>query len=108
MELSVRVLCRPLLAPGLELAGLAVTRAVDAVSAAAALKRLAADGEVGVVLVDGGLYAQLPAELKSRLDRQALPVVAPFPPPSWDEKGEAEAYVLEILRQAIGYRVRPR
>ncbi len=38
----------------------------------------------------------------------ALPVIAPFPSPTWDEKGLAEEYVLEILRQAIGYRVRPR
>ena len=38
----------------------------------------------------------------------SLPVVAPFPAPSWDVKGEAEAYILEILRQAIGYRVRLR
>jgi vacuolar-type H+-ATPase subunit F/Vma7 len=108
MELNVRVLCRPTLAPGFELAGLAVTRAADGVAAASALKRLAAESEVGMVLVDDGLYAQLPGELKSRLDRQALPIVAPFPSPAWDEKGEAEAYVLEILRQAIGYRVRPR
>lgn len=108
MELTVRVICRPVLAPGLELAGLGVTRAVDAAATAAALKRFAADGEVGVVLVDGGLYAQLPLELRGRLDRQALPVVAPLPPPAWDAKGEAEAYVLEILRKAIGYRVRPR
>lgn len=106
--MTVRVLCRPHLAAGFELAGLAVTRAADAGAATQALKRLAADGEVGVVLVDDALYAQLPGDLKARLDRQALPIVAPFPAPAWDEKGEAEAYVLEILRQAIGYRVRPR
>ncbi|MEW5738937.1 MAG: V-type ATP synthase subunit F [Myxococcota bacterium] len=108
MELSVRVLCRPHLARGFELAGLQATRASDAVAAAVALRRLASDAEVGVVLVDDGLYAQLSSELKGRLDRQALPIIAPVPSPSWDEKGEAEAYVLEILRQAIGYRVRPR
>ncbi|GMU58297.1 MAG: hypothetical protein AMXMBFR34_00600 [Myxococcaceae bacterium] len=108
MELSVRVVCRPHLARGFELAGLSATRASDGVAAATALRRLAMDGEVGVVLVDDGLYAQLSSELKGRLDRQALPIIAPVPSPAWDEKGEAEAYVLEILRQAIGYRVRPR
>ena len=44
----------------------------------------------------------------TRLDREALPVIAPVPAPRWDERSEAEAYILEILRQAIGYRVRPR
>jgi vacuolar-type H+-ATPase subunit F/Vma7 len=50
----------------------------------------------------------LPRELLARLDRQALPIVTPVPVPQWDERSEAEAYILEILRQAIGYRVRPR
>jgi len=107
MELSVRVLCRPVLAPGFELAGLQVTRAGDAGAAARALTRLAAASGVGMVLVDDVLYRALPAELRARFDRVALPVVAPFPSPAWDAASEAEAYVLEILRQAIGYRVRP-
>ncbi len=108
MALSVRVLCRPALAAGFELAGLQVARADDAAAAQEAVKRLAADPAVGMLLVDEGLYRALPRDLVLRLDRQALPVVAPFPAPSWDVKGEAEAYILEILRQAIGYRVRPR
>lgn len=108
MELNVRVLCRPALAPGFALSGVSVTTAVDATAAATALKQLAAEHDVGVVLVDDVLYRALPAELKARFDREAWPLIEPFPPPSWDEAGEAEAYVLEILRQAIGYRVRPR
>lgn len=108
MELSVRVLCRPALAPGFALAGLAVVPAVDGPAAAAALRAFAGERELGMVLVDDELYRALPAELKARFDRQALPVVAPFPSPAWDAASEAEAYVLEILRQAIGYRVRPR
>ena len=108
MALTLRVLSRPSLAAGFELAGLAVTRVADAAAAADAMRRFAADASVGMVLVDAALYRALPRELTARLDRQALPVVAPFPSPSWDVAGEAEAYVLEILRQAIGYRVRPR
>jgi vacuolar-type H+-ATPase subunit F/Vma7 len=99
---------RPLLATGFELAGLAVTRADDGAAATEALKRWAADDEVGVVFVDDALFRALPRELLSRLERQALPVLAPIPPPRWDERSEAEAYILDILRQAIGYRVRPR
>ena len=108
MALSVRVLCRPDLAAGFELAGLQVALADGTAAAQEAVKRLAADPTVGMLLVDEGLYRTLPRDFVARLDRQALPVVAPFPAPSWDVKGEAEAYILEILRQAIGYRVRPR
>jgi vacuolar-type H+-ATPase subunit F/Vma7 len=108
VALSLRVVSRPSLAAGFELAGIAVTRVADAAAAAEAMRQLAADTTVGMVLVDAVLYHALPRDLTTRLDRQALPVVAPFPSPTWDVEGEAEAYVLEILRQAIGYRVRPR
>lgn len=108
MALTVRVLCRPALAAGFELAGIAVTHAADAAAAAEVMARLSSDPGVGMVLVDDVLYRALPHDLTTRLDRQALPVVAPFPSPTWDVRSEAEAYVLEILRQAIGYRVRPR
>jgi vacuolar-type H+-ATPase subunit F/Vma7 len=97
-----------MLAAGFELAGLAVTRADDGRSAADTVKRWAADADVGIVLVDDALYRALPRDLLTRLDRQALPIIAPVPGPQWDERSEAEAYILEILRQAIGYRVRPR
>jgi vacuolar-type H+-ATPase subunit F/Vma7 len=108
MALNVRVLCRPALAAGFELAGLVVTRVSDAAAAADHLRRLAADHRTGMVLVDDGLYARLPHDLKARLDRQALPIIAPVPGPDWDARVAAETYILEILRQAIGYRVRPR
>lgn len=108
MELTVRVLCRPELSAGFELAGVPVDAAGDGAAAGEALRRLANDAKVGVVLVDAALYLALNEELRGRLERQARPLVTPFPPPRWSETAEAEAYVLEILRQAIGYRVRPR
>jgi vacuolar-type H+-ATPase subunit F/Vma7 len=106
--MRVRVLSRPALAPGFELAGLAVRRANDGTAAAEAIRRWASDPEVGIVLVDDTLYRALPREVLTRLDREALPVIASVPAPRWDERSEAEAYILEILRQAIGYRVRLR
>jgi len=106
--MKVRVVSRPVLAAGFELAGLPVTRVDAGAAAAEAVKRWAADAEVGIVLVDDALYRALPRDLLTRLDRQAPPIVAPVPAPRWDERSEAEAYILEILRQAIGYRVRPR
>ena len=108
MGLTLRVICRPALAAGFELAGLDVSRAADATAAAAVLRPQLTDPHAGVVLIDEGLYRALPHELIARFDRQALPVLAPIPAPAWDERAAAESYILEILRQAIGYRVRPR
>jgi vacuolar-type H+-ATPase subunit F/Vma7 len=108
MAMKVRVVCRPDRAVGFGLAGLAVERARDPGAAADAVRRLAADPDVGIIVIDDHLHRSLPHELTTRLDRQAVPIVAPCPGPVWDARGEAEAYVLEILRQAIGYRVRPR
>jgi vacuolar-type H+-ATPase subunit F/Vma7 len=106
--MRLRVVTRSRLATGFELAGLMVTRADDEVAAAEVVKRLAAQEEVGIILIDDVLFRALPRELLARLERQALPVLAPVPPPRWDERSEAEAYILDILRRAIGYRVRPR
>lgn len=99
---------RAVLAAGFELAGLPVARVDDGVTAAETIKRWASDPDVGIVLVDEATYRALPRELLTRLDRQAMPIVAPVPVPQWDQRSEAEAYILEILRRAIGYQVRPR
>jgi vacuolar-type H+-ATPase subunit F/Vma7 len=104
----VRVVCRPAQAAAFELAGVVPEVAPDAPRALEALKRLAGEDSVAVILVDEGLHQALPADLRLRLDRQAEPIVTPFPSPKWDGPLAAEAYVLEILRRAIGYRVRPR
>jgi vacuolar-type H+-ATPase subunit F/Vma7 len=96
------------LAVGFESAGLVVTRADDGRAAAEAVKRWMADTGVGIVVIDDALYRALPQDLLARLNRRALPIVVPVPTPRWDERSEAEAYIVDILRQAIGYRVRPR
>jgi vacuolar-type H+-ATPase subunit F/Vma7 len=107
MELTVRVLCRPQLLPGFQLAGVDA-RPAERSEAASALKRLVDEPQVGLVLVDDVLYRALPQELLARLERKPLPIIDPFPAPRWGTEELAEEYVLEILRQAIGYRVRPR
>jgi vacuolar-type H+-ATPase subunit F/Vma7 len=106
--MKVRVVTRPSLSAGFELAGLVVERVGDGHAAADVVTRWASDADVGVVLIDHELYAALPRDLVKRLDRQAVPVVASVSTARWDERSDAEAYILEILRQAIGYRVRPR
>jgi vacuolar-type H+-ATPase subunit F/Vma7 len=107
MELTVRVLCRPEVAPGFELAGMVVDR-VDETRAGEAMRRIAADPRTGIVLVEDRLRRALPEDLMQRLDKLATPIVVPFPSPSWGGPSVQEEYVMEILRQAVGYRVRPR
>ena len=106
--MTVRVVVRSEFASAFELAGLAVTRVDATQDAPHAVRQAAANADVGIVLVDDVLYRALPRELLSRLDREALPIVAPIPAAHRDVEGEAEAYILEILKQAIGYRVRLR
>ena len=105
--MSVKVLCTPEVAAGFGLAGLSVEE-VDAAAAPDAVRRLATDGTIGIILVEESLHRALPEELRVRIERLAVPIVVPFPSPSWERRGLAEQYVLEILRQAVGYRVRAR
>lgn len=103
---AVRVICLPELAAGFLLAGLPVMEAADAEHARRAIED-ATRADAGVLLVQEDLIAD-DAEMQPH-DAQALPLVVPFPGPSAAQaRGGAEAYVSEILRQAIGYRVRLR
>jgi len=106
MDLSVRVVCRPAIAVGFELAGLRVDTAIDGAATRARLVALADDPSVGVVLVEERLHRALPADFALLLERRPRPLVAPFPSPRFDAAEAAEEAVLEILRRAIGYRVR--
>jgi vacuolar-type H+-ATPase subunit F/Vma7 len=106
--MKVRAVSRAVAAIGFELAGLAVEHAEDGRAAADAIARCMARADAGLLLVDEALYRELPRELLAKLDRHASPIVASVPTPRWDESGEAESYVMDILRQAIGYRVRVR
>ncbi|HUL49199.1 MAG TPA: V-type ATP synthase subunit F [Gemmatimonadales bacterium] len=107
MALELRVLCRPEVGTGFSLAGLAPTEASSNESGAAALRELMSDKETGVVLVQDAMYDALPDDVRRQLGRRPLPLVVPFPGPVWTKRPEAaESYIIELLRQVIGYRVR--
>lgn len=109
MKTQVRVLCGPDVATGFGLAGLRAVPAVSGAAAESALRDLVREPDTGVLLVEERLHDALPADLRRRLARRPLPMVVPFPGPAWAERAEgAEAYVIELLRQVIGYRVRLR
>jgi len=71
------------------------------------LQELLAKPEVGVVLMEEDLYDGLPEDMRRQLGRRPLPMVVPFPEPTWGARAETpEGYIVELLRQVIGYRVR--
>lgn len=105
---TVHVLCTPAVAPGFWLTGLPVVLAEDGPAAAHLLADLRARLEVGVVLIESALYDALPEETLLRIAASASPMVVPFPSPVWIERPPAEEYIVELLRRAIGYRVRLR
>lgn len=109
MRRSVRIVCRPEIGAGFGLAGLPCVEAADARDAAEKIAGLLAAPDAGVILVQEDDYASLPDETKRELGRRPLPMVVPFPVAAWAGRPEgAEAHIIEILRQAIGYRVRLR
>ena len=103
----VRLIATGPVAAGLGLAGLPVVEVTDAATGAVRLAEWLDQPEVGVILVEERVHAGLPEELRTRMAQQAIPLVVPFPGPVWVARREAaEAYVVELLRRAIGYRVK--
>jgi vacuolar-type H+-ATPase subunit F/Vma7 len=65
--------------------------------------------DIGVVLVTQDVYDAVAPALERWLSRKPLPMVVPIPNPQWrDRAGSAESHIVELLRRAIGYRVRVR
>ena len=106
MSHAVTVLCRPEVAGGFGLAGMRPLEASDPAEGVARLRELLRDPAAGVVLVEEAFYEALPDDLRLELARRPLPMVVPFPGPRWEGRAAAEAYIVELLRQVIGYRVR--
>lgn len=107
MSHKLEIICRPEVAIGFALAGLGANEAADEIAATTRLMALADDPEVGVILVEERLHDALPTELQRMLSRRPLPMIVPFPSPTWTAPAAAaEEYIIELLRQAIGYRVR--
>ena len=109
MSYAVHVLARPQVASGFRLAGMRSDAALDATQGVGRLRELLRDPTTGVVLLEEAWYDALPPELRAELGRRPLPMVVPVPGPEWGERrSAAEAYIVELLRQVIGYRVRLR
>lgn len=107
MAYALRVLCRPEIAAGFALAGLRPEEAPTPEAGLAGVREALSHPDVGVVLVEEALYDTLPEDLRRQVGRRPLPMLVPFPGPAWAERpADAEAYIVELLRQVIGYRVK--
>jgi vacuolar-type H+-ATPase subunit F/Vma7 len=103
------VLCRPASAAGFALAGLPVVEVEDGGEATRRMLAFFADSGLAMVLIERTLHDALDDEVRRRIASRALPLVIPFPEPAWAERAAAaDAYIVELLRRAIGYQVRLR
>jgi len=96
----------PGLSAGFALAGVPVLEATDSLDAARQIDHLLDEANTSVLLIDEPLFRGLPEEVRRNLHRAAFPVVIPVPGPDWTKESTAHEYIVEILRRAIGYRVR--
>ncbi|HVZ49673.1 MAG TPA: V-type ATP synthase subunit F [Gemmatimonadaceae bacterium] len=107
MNWTVRGIASPAVASGLRLAGIPTDTVTDGDTAAARLGVLAADRTLGILLVEERLLDAVPPVVRREVERRPAPIVVPVPTPAWGEPpGDAEGLILELLRRAIGYRVR--
>jgi vacuolar-type H+-ATPase subunit F/Vma7 len=107
MNYRVRAVATPALATGLRLAGVPTDDAETPAAAADRVSTLVEDPELGILVVEAPLFDGFTAAFRHDLEARALPIVVPMPRPAWGPATDrAEAYILELLRRAIGYRVR--
>lgn len=101
----ILVLARPAVAAGFEAAGFPVEVCPDAVTLARRLEPLAPETEV--VLVEDALYTELAEGERRKWERRLRPLIVAVPSPSTAAApDQAAQYVVELLRRAVGYRVR--
>ena len=83
-------------------------RCRTAADATRRMSDLLADAGLAIVLVESGLYDR--SMTRSGAGISARPAAGhPLPGPVWAERASApDAYVVELLRRAIGYQVRLR
>ena len=96
----------PDLAVGFRLAGTDVVAVDDAASTEAALERLAADPEVGVIGVYAPFFERLDPEARRGYEDSVAPVVLPVPVGAvGTEAIDHRARLASLLQRAIGYRI---
>lgn len=110
MRAPVHVICRRETALGIGLVGVAPIEVTTADQAAQAIAALAGEpAKGGIVLIEAALHDALPPALLRQLRKDGAPILQPFPSPAPLPAGVApEQELLDVLRRAVGYRVRLR
>ena len=106
---TIRVVGRPAACAGFSLAGVPVVEVSGARDGSVVIEELAGRPDIGVLLIEQDLLDALGEPERRELMDRPSPIVVPFPSAAWKEQApSADAYVLELLQRAIGYRVRLR
>jgi len=63
--------------------------------------------EVGLLIVEEKLMEGVPGEVMRRVKRRGVPVIVPIHmPEQWQSAGVAENYIANLIKSAIGYRLK--
>ena len=99
------VLASPALADGFRLAGPATHVTRPGPEAARAVRSIAAEGDVGLLLVTEDLWTSLDDRLRGALERLPRPIVQAIPAGMVTDVTTRRQLLGEMLQRAIGYRV---
>jgi vacuolar-type H+-ATPase subunit F/Vma7 len=109
MRCRIRIVGRQGQVAGFAAAGLPTTTVTPDATGLSVIQDLIQEQDIGVILVSQDVYDFVAPSLERLLARKPLPMVIPIPNPEWQEgPGSAERHIVELLRRAIGYRVRVR
>ena len=109
MKLRLHALARAGLAEGLGLAGIPFTAVAGVGEGAERLGERVLAAAPQVLLAEDSLVEAMSPAARRRLARQTAPIVLSLPGPAPAVgRARAEEEVLEILRRAVGYRLRLR
>jgi vacuolar-type H+-ATPase subunit F/Vma7 len=95
----------PSLADGFRLAGIATVSARPGSEVLDDLHRLAAQEDVGLVLVTADLWAALDERTRDRYESLARPIVLTVPAGAPTDTATRRELIADMLRRAIGYRI---
>lgn len=93
------------LADGFRLAGSATVVAAPGPEAGATVRSIAAEADVGLVLVTADIWQALEPRTRGELERLARPIVLPVPAGVVTDATTRRQLLGEMLERAIGYRI---
>ncbi len=99
------VVSTPDIADGFRLAGSATVAARPGGDAAATLRGVVSEGDVGLVLVTADLWSSIDERLRGSLERLGRPIVLPIPAGTVTDFTTRRQLLGEMLERAIGYRI---